>query len=627
MAHTPEPTETSRRPTFRAPTPPPPLSIEGRMTQEPEHRRDYGLQMFDHLDRSLRAATAHGTQGVSPHAMISALLDFGAHLGRAPGRQMALALAAWTNAVRLGRWLTDPARASLPDLTGNKTDPPPPPFTPAAQRRHRFSHEGWRQSPYQEMLQGYLAVTDWWRMATQPLAGMAPQHAKRTAFLTDLMLSALNPANVPWLNPQVVERTLKEGAQNLLRGAQNLAEDMGQKASGEDPPELESFVVGRDLAATPGQVVWRNHLFELICYTPTTESVAAEPVLIVPAWIMKYYILDLRPENSLVTYLVDQGHTVFMISWRNPTSNDRDLQLDDYRVDGVMAALNAISAAVPDRKVHVFGYCLGGTIASIAAATMARDGDDRLGSLTLLAAQTDFSEAGELMLFVDHSQIAFLEDMMWVKGVLDTDQMTGAFSLLRADDLIWGRIIRDYFLGERAPLFDLMAWNTDATRMPYKMHSQYLRGLFLENRLTAGRFAVDGAVITLRDIQVPMFVVGTETDHIAPWRSVYKTHLFTATDLTFILTNGGHNAGIVSEPGHRGRHYRRGLRPRGAPYRDADSWLATSEAVDGSWWPELSAWLKQNGDPAQVPAAQRNPTSLPGLQALTPAPGPYVKQR
>ncbi|MEZ5852321.1 MAG: alpha/beta fold hydrolase [Hyphomicrobiaceae bacterium] len=574
---------------------------------------DHELQ-FDFLDRFLRASTARLTSGLSPYAIGAAWFDWALHSMRSPGRQLDLWGAFLLNQARLARFTMD-------SLAGNATERP---FAPHA-GDHRFDAPGWREMPASLFLQSYLAMEDWWHLATSEIRGMVPKHADRIAFMTSQMLDVIAPTNNALTNPVIMQKTLSEGGQNVVRGMANLFDDIQREIAQEPPRSAEKFRVGRDLAITPGTVVFRNHMFELIQYAPTTAEVRAEPVLIVPAWIMKYYILDLRPENSFVRHLTDRGHTVFMMSWINPGPEQRDIALDDYRL-AVMRALDAIAEALAADKIHLAGYCLGGTIAAIAAATMARDGDDRLQSLTLLAAQTDFSEAGELMLFVDHSQIAFLEDMMWAQGVLKGRQMSGAFRMLRSNELVWSRIIQEYVLGERPEVFDIQAWSEDLTRMPYRMHSQYLRGLFLENRLTAGRFAVEGRVIALKDIEVPMFVVGTESDHIAPWRSVYKAHLFTDNELTFVLTSGGHNSGIVSEPGHRHRHYRFGVRKPLDRYRDPDTWSKTAPVVDGSWWEAWFDWLAAKSAPNLVPA--RSDRRAAGqLQPLCPAPGAFVLQR
>ena len=351
----------------------------------------------------------------------------------------------------------------------------------------------------------------------------------------------------------------------------------------------------------------------------------AEPVLIVPAWIMKYYILDLSPHNSLVKYLVDRGHTVFMISWHNPGEADRDLGMDDYLRQGVLAALDAVNAIVPGRRVNAAGYCLGGTLLAIAVAWLAGRRDERLASVTLFAAQTDFTEAGELNLFIDDSELNYLEDIMWRQGYLQTRQMSGAFELLRSNDLVWSRVVNEYMLGRRQPMNDLMAWNADATRMPYRMHSEYLRRLFLRNDLFEGRYQVDGKAVVLGDIRIPMFVVATETDHVAPWKSVYKINLVAGDDVTFVLTSGGHNAGIVSEPGHRNRRFRLGRRNAGESYLAPDDWVPATPVREGSWWPAWADWLEAAAGGRVAPPRMGAPEH--GFEPLCAAPGNYVLER
>jgi polyhydroxyalkanoate synthase len=337
---------------------------------------------------------------------------------------------------------------------------------------------------------------------------------------------------------------------------------------------------------------------------------------------MKYYILDLSPENSLVKYLVDKGHSVFMISWKNPDIHDRNVGLQDYLNIGLGEALKAVKAITGAKQVNAMGYCLGGTLLSIMAAAHARDGDETLKTITLLASQVDFEEAGEIMLFVDESQVSYLEDVMWQQGYLDKSQMAGAFQMLRSNDLIWSRIINEYMQGKREPMFDLMAWNADATRMPYRMHSEYLRQLFLENDLAEGRFVVGDAPVALQDIRTPIFSVGTSRDHVAPWKSVYKILLLTESDVTFVLTSGGHNAGIVSEPNHKGRNYQIATMPATARYIPPNQWKNNTAIKDGSWWDEWQKWLEKHSEGKTKPPAIGNANK--GYAVIENAPGKYI---
>lgn len=567
-------------------------------------------RLYDTISQVSRASASRMWGGISPHAIASAWFDWASHFSRAPGRYAELANEAVICSTQLF------ASAMQPNAVEKKV----------INHNHRFDDPEWNELPFRLWRDAFLATDHLCDVATRPLRGMSETNARRVSFMAHQTIDAFSPANNLFLNPVLMRRTREEAGFNLVRGMNNLFED-AMNALARTPPEQDgAWIIGENIAATRGTVVYRNAIMELIQYAPATPDVYSEPILIVPAWIMKYYVLDLAPCRSLVKYLVDAGFTVFMISWKNPGESDRETPFDAYRTKGVMQALDVINAVIPGRQVHACGYCLGGTLLSIAAAAMARDQDTRIASISLLAAQTDFSEAGELLLFVDESQIAWLEDMMWDQGFLDTHQMAGTFRLLRANELVWSRLAREYLLGERDSENDLTTWNADPTRMPYRMHTEYLRSLFLENRLTAGRYAVEGRVVALKDIGAPMFIVGTETDHIAPWRSVYKTTLFTNNDLTFVLTSGGHNAGIVSEPGHRNRHYRVGHRQPNAAYESPDAWAGGADFREGSWWPVWIGWLASHGTGERTSPP---PAGAPGLgyEPLGPAPGEYVLVR
>jgi polyhydroxyalkanoate synthase len=578
-------------------------------------RDSYAATAFAELvDRSMHAATARFTAGLSPIAFTGAYLDWASHLAFLPGKRSRLVEKAVKKMLRFGNYAV---RSAWDAQTAPCIVPLP--------QDHRFDHPGWQQLPFNLIYQSFLLNQQWWHNAMTGVRGVTRQHANIVAFATRQMLDVASPSNFVATNPEVLQATRDELGMNLVRGAHNLFEDIERAASGRKPIGADAFEAGRNVAVTPGNVVFRNRLMELIQYAPATAQVRPEPILVVPAWIMKYYILDLSPANSLVKYLVDRGFTVFMISWKNPGPEDRDVSFDDYRTLGIMAALDAVTAIVPNRKVHAAGYCLGGTLLSIAAAAMARDGDDRLASLSLFAAQLDFTEAGELTLFINESQLAFLEDTMWEQGFLDSRQMAGAFQLLRSNDLIWSKVVREYLLGRRPPMTDLTAWNADATRMPYRMHAEYLRHLFLDNDLSEGHYVAGGKTVALTDIRVPTLAVGTETDHIAPWRSAFKVHLLMDTEVTFILTNGGHNAGIVSEPGHAGRFYRVSTRAAEGRYVDADAWLAEATRKEGSWWPEWVGWLSARSGTDVTPP--RIGSEMSPYRAINDAPGTYVRVR
>ena len=566
------------------------------------------------LDRAAGAAVAQMTAGLSPITILQAFSDWGHHLAFAPGKQLQLTAKAARKYVRL----FDYAVRSAGDRDAA------PAIEPLPQDR-RFADPAWQQPPFNLLSQAFLLNQQWWHAATTGVGGVGSHHEDMVEFTARQMLDILAPTNFLTTNPVLQRKIVETGGQCLVDGFRHLIEDMQHLVRGLPPAGTDAFRVGETVATARGKVVYRNRLIELIQYAPTTDTVRPEPILIVPAWIMKYYILDLSPENSLVQWLTSQGFTVFMISWHNPDSEDRDLDMEAYRQLGPMAALDAVSAITGAPAVHAVGYCLGGTLLSIAAATMAREGDDRLASVTLFAAQTEFSEPGELGLFIDEGQLNLLEKMMWSRGYLDSGQMGGAFQILKSNDLVWSRILSEYLMGERAPLNDLMAWNADGTRMPYAMHSQYLRRLFLDDDLAEGKYKVNGRTIALSAIRRPLFVVGTERDHVAPWHSVHKIHLLTGAEITFVLTSGGHNAGIVSEPGHNGRRYRVLTRETDGLSYDPEEWERHAEKKQGSWWTEWGDWLASRsgapGAPPSMGAADK------GYAPIADAPGHYVLER
>ncbi|SNR63798.1 PHA/PHB synthase family protein [Puniceibacterium sediminis] len=559
---------------------------------------------YDSLDRLTHATVAKATSALSPSVLGEAWMDWAVHLAVSPGKQAHLIEQALKNLQTL--W-SQSLGITQPEGSDDR----------------RFAGEGWQNYPYNVWAQSHLRNWQWWQNATTGVHGVAPPHEDLMAFVAGMVADTVAPSNFVLTNPEVISATLAEHGQNLVRGANHLAEDIARRAGMPQEAGPQPFEVGRNLATTPGKVVFRNDLIELIQYASETAEVHPEPILIVPAWIMKYYILDLSAHNSLVRFLVAQGFTVFMVSWKNPSAKDRDLSMDDYRQLGVMAAVDAVQAITQAPKIHAAGYCLGGTLLSIAAAAMARDSDDRLATVTLLAAQVDFTEAGPLRLFINDSEVTLIEDMMADQGFLSSDQMAGAFALLRARDLIWAPAIRDYLLGNRGQAFDLMAWNADTTRMPARMHSEYLRRMFLNNDLAEGRYPVGNKAIAITDIRVPIFAVGTEDDHVAPWHSVYKLHLFADTDITFVLTNGGHNAGIVSEPGHADRHFRIADKAATAAFRAPEDWLAETEPKDGSWWIDFAKWLTAHS--GQTIAPPHMGARSGNYKAICDAPGTYVR--
>ena len=591
------------------------------------------------IDDAFHTQLSKANKGMSPISLTLAYADWAMHLAASPGQQLLLA----QQAMALGKEVIGTAmQAETPALDADGK--------PVRELDPRFTDTGWSKWPFNVMKDSFKASDTWWRQSTE-VDGLSTHHRHLVNFYTRQSLDALAPSNFGLTNPEVLRVAKETQGQSWVKGYQNYVKDMqaAHKArhASDDADKLQSldYEVAKDVAITPGKVVYRNHLIELIQYTPTTAKVYPEPLLIVPSNIMKYYILDLSPENSMVRYLVGQGHTVFMISWRNPDASDRDIGMQDYLQMGVMQAMAEVKTQTKAPRIHAMGYCLGGTFLAIVAAAMGHgdgkshrqvrgqnphrreedatsvDSLPELASVTLLAAQTEFSEPGELGVFIDDDQLNNLKQAMARTGYLSGRQMAGSFQFMNSRDLIWSRNTRRYLLGMDEVGNDMMSWNADLTRLPERMHNEYLSSLFLNNALASGHYRVGGIGVSLGDIKAPMLVVGTVRDHVSPWHSVYKIHQLTETQTTFVLAAGGHNAGIISEPGHARRSYQIACTEKGAGWIEPDAWVAKAPLVEGSWWEAMHTWLEErSGKPVAPP-------KLDPATVLCDAPGEFVMVR
>ena len=561
------------------------------------------------MDKKFKSAMSRAFSGMSPIEICLAYLDWLSHLAISPGKQLQLVQSLISKAMKLGFF-------NIGALLKQSSD------GPATKLERRVSSDNWNRWPFNVLAQVHQTTRDWWDETASDVAGCSDSHLELVKFINSQVLDLMSPANYPLTNPDVIAATRDQKGRNLARGLKHLIQDTARKVTNSPPPRPTEFKVGKDVAASPGKVVFRNDLMELIQYSPVTEKVGAEPVLFCPAWIMKFYILDLNPEKSMVKYLLEQGKTVFMISWKNPVADDRDISFENYLEQGLFTALDCIGTILPNRKVNGAGYCIGGTLLLVGAAKMARDDDERLNSVSLFAAQGDFSEAGELLRFISPSQLEFVDKYMWKKGMLKSNRMGSTFGALRASDLIYGSSVDRYLLGKEQASNALMAWNADGTRMPYRMHTDYLHKLFLNNELARNQFIVGDQPVSLLDIRVPMFVLGTETDHVAPWKSVYKLHALTQTEMTFLLTSGGHNAGVISGAIHPYRRFRMQTRQPGDKFMDPETWMDSVEVLPDSWWPAWSEWLDQKMSNEVKPPRMGAPRK--GLKVIEDAPGKYV---
>ncbi len=487
----------------------------------------------------------------------------------------------------------------------------------------RFRHEAWQDQPvYNLIKQSYLLTSRLLRDISTDVNGLEKESAEKIAFFTEQYIDSLSPTNFAATNPAVIEKTIESNGDNLVKGLENMLADI-KNGNGElriSMTDTDAFELGKNIATTPGKVVFRNRMLELLQYSPSTKSVYTKPLLVIPPWINKYYVLDLQPRNSLIKWLVDQGHTVFVVSWVNPDSSYRDTGFDDYVIEGIGACLDAIEKATGQDQINAIGYCIGGSLLATALAYQKASGDKRISSATFLTTMLDFEEPGELGVFVDKKQVDDLDGKMQEDGFLEGSSMANTFNMLRANDLIWSFYINNYLMGKSPKPFDLLYWNSDSTRMPAKMHSWYLKKFYIENKLREpGGIAIDGVDIDLRTIEIPVCFVSTIDDHIAPWKSTYMGTSLVSGQVKFILGGSGHIAGVVNPP----TDTKYGYRTTNKPPSDADTFFEKAVQHEGSWWPEWQKWV---GRKAGKKISARKPGSGK-LKIIEDAPGSYVKVR
>jgi len=518
---------------------------------------------------------------------------------------------------RLGKAYLDLWASAVKRLAGESA---PPVAAPAATDK-RFSDPEWSSNQFFDFLkQAYLLTTGWANQLVSDAADLDPHTRQKADFYVRQITNALSPSNFVLTNPELLRETLTSNAENLVRGMHMLADDIA--AGGGDLKIRQSdssmFEVGRNVATTAGKVIFQNDLMQLIQYAPSTEKVLKRPLLIVPPWINKYYVLDLTPDRSFIKWCVDQGLTVFCISWVNPDTRLAQKTFEDYVREGPIAALDAIKAATGEEQVHAVGYCVGGTMLTVALAAMAAWHDERIVSATMFAAQIDFTYAGDLKVFIDEQQIKAIEQRMAERGYLEGKAMATVFNMLRSNDLVWPYVINNYLKGKAPFPFDLLYWNSDSTRLPAVNHSFYMRNCYLDNKLAKGEMVLGNTPIDVRSIKVPIYNLATREDHIAPAKSVLLASKFFGGKVRFVIAGSGHIAGVVNPPDKKKYQYWTGPKPRSA---NLDAWFAKAKEHPGSWWPDWLAWLKHQ-DPTEVPAR------TPGdgkLKPIEDAPGSYVK--